>query len=151
MSSQNYSLSLGSFQTHIEFCQIRSVEVLEHFPFPHGGLNAQKCHVKVPLNAASVFERGAAPHAGSFCPPSLGFVLRTRLRRSKLAPGEFVFACPKTKLSGTILDARSAPEGFAPGSAQVQRNQKKGHLASALILRVSPGTGLQCSGALERD
>jgi hypothetical protein len=97
-----------------------------------GGIAADEVLIEgdlvVAAGAAGHFECGSRP-AGEFLlqNPSLGFALRASLRLSKLAPGEFVFACPKTNLSGTNLDARSAPEGFAPGSAQIQRNQKKGH------------------------
>ncbi len=82
----------------------------------------------VAAGAAGDFEYGSRP-AGEFLlqTPSMGFALRACLWLSKRAPGEFVFACPKTNSPGTHLDARSAPEGFAPGQAQIQRNQKKGH------------------------
>ncbi|MBP1148260.1 hypothetical protein JOD69_000081 [Methylocaldum sp. RMAD-M] len=92
----------------------------------------------VAAGAAGDFRCGSRP-AGELLlqTPSMGFALWARLRRSKLAPGEFVFACPKTNLSGTNLDARSAPEGFAPGQAQIQSNQKKRRPSGMLFLRFS--------------
>jgi hypothetical protein len=91
-------------------------------------------------SAASQFEAGLAPLASYFCKPHpWGLPFGPASGCPRLAPGEFVFACPKksnpkTNRPGADLDARSAPAGFAPGKVRIS-----GHPDGALTQR---GAGL---------
>jgi hypothetical protein len=78
--------------------------------------------------------------------PSVGFALRASLRLSKFAPGDFVFASPKTSLSGTNWVARRALEEFGAGWPRNSSIQKKGGPEAAYLRRCAILFRLQALG-----